>query len=70
MRDDHLSWYWRWRNLYGDRFGANPFRRDEATEEPETEEAALAGKNRESYLVESFLCPETAQFNSRIKSPN
>ena len=44
MRDDHLSWYWRWRNLYGDRFGANPFRRDEATEEPETEEAALAGK--------------------------
>ena len=89
MRDDQLSWYWRWRKLYGyslgsarvrtdsdypssipDRFGANPFRRDEATEEPETEEAALAGKNRESYLVESFLCPESAQFNSRIKSPN
>ena len=62
MRDDHLSWYWRWRNLYGDRFGTNPFRRDEATEEPETEEAALAGKKagfplRESYSVESFLFP-------------
>lgn len=59
MRDDHLSWYWRWRNLYGDRFGPNPFRREKAdntaTEEPETEEAALAGKNRESFAVESFF---------------
>ena len=63
MRDDHLSWYWRWRNLYGDRFGTNPFRRDEATEEPETEEAALAGKNRESYSVESLYALNQPKLN-------
>ena len=44
MRDDHLSWYYRWRNLYGDRYGMNPFERPEVEEEPETEEAAIAGK--------------------------
>ena len=44
MRDDHLSWYYRWRNLYGDRF-ANPFRKPEEEEEPETEEAAIAGES-------------------------
>ena len=46
MRDDHLAWDYRWRNLYGNRF-ENPFSSPE-TEEEEKEEAdpveATAGK--------------------------